>query len=80
MAASSGGGWRWRMVVTLHPTRTNRWGLHSKYVLIDTPYTGPRQQLVFTGSHNWTGPSLDSNDESPLKIEDTALFNSYIND
>jgi phosphatidylserine/phosphatidylglycerophosphate/cardiolipin synthase-like enzyme len=41
---------------------------------------GPVLKPALTGSHNWTGPSLDSNDESPLKIEDTALFNSYIND
>jgi phosphatidylserine/phosphatidylglycerophosphate/cardiolipin synthase-like enzyme len=68
------------VVVTLYPTRTNGWGLHSKYVLIDAPYSGTRRQLVLTGSHNWTGPSLDSNDESLLKIEDAALFNTYLND
>lgn len=68
------------VVVTLYPTRTNGWGLHSKYLLIDAPYTGARRQLVFTGSHNWTGPALTSNDESLLKLEDTTLFNTYLND
>lgn len=65
------------VVVTLYPTRTNNWGLHSKYLLIDAPYTGARRRLVFTGSHNWTGPSLDSNDETLLKVEDAALFDRY---
>jgi phosphatidylserine/phosphatidylglycerophosphate/cardiolipin synthase-like enzyme len=68
------------VVVTLYPTRTNGWGLHSKYLLIDAPYTGMRRQLVFTGSHNWTGPALDTNDESLLKLEDATLFNTYLND
>lgn len=68
------------VVVTLYPTRTNNWGLHSKYLLIDAPYTGVRRRLVFTGSHNWTGPSLDANDETLLKVEDGALFDSYLAD
>ncbi len=68
------------VVVTLYPTRTNGWGLHSKYMIIDAPYTGARRRLVFTGSHNWTGPALDSNDESFMKLEDGPLFDRYLDD
>jgi phosphatidylserine/phosphatidylglycerophosphate/cardiolipin synthase-like enzyme len=63
--------------VTLYPQRTNEWGLHSKYMLIDAVYAGARRQLVFTGSHNWTGPALDNNDETLLKVEDLGVFRAY---
>jgi phosphatidylserine/phosphatidylglycerophosphate/cardiolipin synthase-like enzyme len=66
--------------VTLYPERTGMWGLHSKYMIIDAVYVGARQQLVFTGSHNWTGPALTSNDETLLKVQDAALFRAYLAD
>ncbi len=65
-----------------YPGRTNGWGLHSKYVLIDAPYAGSaaHRRLVFTGSHNWTGPSLDRNDETLLRVENDAVFEAFVAD
>lgn len=65
-----------------YPGRTNGWGLHSKYVLIDAPYAGSaaHRRLVFTGSHNWTGPSLDQNDETLLRVENDAVFEAFAAD
>jgi phosphatidylserine/phosphatidylglycerophosphate/cardiolipin synthase-like enzyme len=65
-----------------YPGRTNGWGLHSRYVLIDAPYSGSaaHRRLVFTGSHNWTGPSLDQNDETLLRVENDAVFDAFAAD
>ncbi len=65
-----------------YPGRTNGWGLHSKYLLIDAPYSGSaaHRRLVFTGSHNWTGPSLDQNDETLLRVENDAVFEAFAAD
>ncbi|MBT2491843.1 hypothetical protein J7E96_25600 [Streptomyces sp. ISL-96] len=53
-------------------------GLHSKYLLIDGTYAGAAdQQLVFTGSHNYTYPALRANDETLLKIDNATLFGQY---
>lgn len=64
--------------LTRYPDRSG-WGLHSKYLLIDAPYAGSsgHRRLVFTGSHNWTGPALTSNDETQLRIEDDAVFDGF---
>jgi len=67
--------------LTPYPTRSG-WGLHSKYMLIDAPYAGSsaHRHLVFTGSHNWTGPALRENDETMLRVEDDAVFASFLAD
>ncbi len=65
--------------VTLYPLRSG-WALQSKYLLIDARYAGstaPRR-LVFTGSHNWSGPALRTNDETLLRIDNAGVYNAYL--
>ncbi|MQY16595.1 hypothetical protein SRB5_67970 [Streptomyces sp. RB5] len=53
-------------------------GLHSKYFLVNGTYDGVAgRQLVFTGSHNYTYPSLRAHDETLLKIDNAAVYASY---
>ena len=54
--------------------------VHSKYLLVNAPYgsTLRRQKLVWTGSHNYTGPALRNHDETLLKIEDDEVYASYL--
>lgn len=53
-------------------------GLHSKYLLINGTYDGTaNKKLVWTGSHNYTYPSLRANDETLLKIDDAALYDQF---
>ena len=68
--------------VTLYPSRSGGWSVHSKYLLIDAPYSGSaaHRRLVFTGSHNWTGPALTINDETMLRVEDAPVFDAYLAD
>lgn len=68
--------------VTRYPQRSGGWGLHSKYLLIEAKYAGSTaaRRLVFTGSHNYTGPALTSNDETLLRIEDPAVFSAFLAD
>jgi phosphatidylserine/phosphatidylglycerophosphate/cardiolipin synthase-like enzyme len=68
--------------VVRYPARGGGWGLHSKYMLIDAPYAGSEthRRLVFTGSHNWTGPALTINDEAFLRVDDGAVFDAFLAD
>lgn len=69
------------VAVTLYPRRSG-WALHSKYMLIDARYAGssaPRR-LVFTGSHNWTGPALRYNDETLLRVDNAAVYDAFLAD
>ena len=68
--------------LTRYPSRSGGWSLHSKYLLIDARYAGSatRRSLVFTGSHNWTGPALTLNDETLLRVEDEGVFDAYLAD
>ncbi|MEV7421503.1 phospholipase D-like domain-containing protein [Streptomyces sp. NPDC091212] len=53
-------------------------GVHSKYLLIEGTYldaTG--RKLVFTGSHNYTFPNLRSYDETLLKIDNAAVYDTF---
>jgi phosphatidylserine/phosphatidylglycerophosphate/cardiolipin synthase-like enzyme len=52
-------------------------GVHSKYLLVNADYLGRRQRLVWTGSHNYTGPALRGNDEALLKIDDRAVYDAF---
>jgi phosphatidylserine/phosphatidylglycerophosphate/cardiolipin synthase-like enzyme len=67
--------------LTRYPTRSG-WDLHSKYIVIDALYSGSttHRHLVFTGSHNWTGPSLTDNDETQLRVEDEGVFTAFMTD
>lgn len=77
-SALQGGG----VALTRYPARAGGWGLHSKYLLIDARYAGSagHKQLVFTGSHNYTGPSLTKNDETLLKVDNAGVFAAYLAD
>lgn len=53
-------------------------GLHSKYLLIEGSYEGrPNRGLVFTGSQNYTYPSLRGYDETVLKIDNKAVYDAF---
>ena len=54
--------------------------IHSKYLLMDAVYEGRRQQLVFTGSHNYTGPALTENDETLLRLAHPGLYEAFLAD
>jgi len=64
----------------LNAHRTN--DLHSKYLLIDADdyYDGNPNRLVFTGSHNLTGPALHYNDEVMLRVNDPKVYADYVDD
>jgi phosphatidylserine/phosphatidylglycerophosphate/cardiolipin synthase-like enzyme len=70
------------VALTTYPERAGMWGLHSKYLLIDAPYAGSttHRRLVFTGSHNWTGPALTIHDETLLRVENDGVFDAYLAD
>lgn len=51
--------------------------LHSKIMIIHAQVDGKHQDLVFTGSHNLTGPALRSNDEVLLKIKDPDVISDF---
>lgn len=67
--------------LTLYPEGPTDEGLHSKYLLIDATYSGtPGARLLWTGSHNYTGPALRDNDETLLKLDDPALYDAFLAD
>ena len=52
--------------------------VHSKYFVLHGTYNGvPNRTIVFTGSHNWSGASLRSNDENLLKVEDPGVSQAF---
>lgn len=51
--------------------------IHHKLLLIDARYEGRWQEVVFTGSHNLTGPALTTNDEIWLRVENPFVFGAY---
>ena len=52
--------------------------VHSKNLMIDGMYAGAREKLVFTGSHNWSGPALRDNDESMVRINSEAVYQAFV--
>ncbi len=65
-----------------YPERADTWNLHSKYWIWEGRYAGSAaaRRIVFTGSHNWTGNALRSNDEVILRIEDDAVYTAFLAD
>ena len=61
----------------LKPSNVRRRSIHHKLLLIDAQYRGRWNQLVFTGSHNLTGPALTANDETWLRVESPFVFEAY---
>ncbi|MFF6984028.1 phospholipase D-like domain-containing protein [Streptomyces sp. NPDC008343] len=57
---------------------TSRRVMHSKYLLIDGMYDGALQKIVWTGSHNYSGPALRENDEALMKIDVSAVHDAYV--
>ncbi|MEU1705252.1 phospholipase D-like domain-containing protein [Streptomyces sp. NPDC005706] len=59
------------------PATTNS-VIHSKYLLIDGMYDGAANKVLWTGSHNYSGPSLRENDEALLKVDNSAYHDAYV--
>ncbi|MFG3686640.1 phosphatidylserine/phosphatidylglycerophosphate/cardiolipin synthase family protein [Micromonospora sp. NPDC047740] len=52
--------------------------VHSKYLVVKGSYNGTAgRTIVFTGSHNLTGPSLRDHDETFVKIENPTVSADY---
>ncbi len=52
--------------------------VHSKYLVLTGNYNGSAgRSIVFTGSHNLTGPSLGNHDETLMKIEHPGVSASF---
>jgi hypothetical protein len=65
----------------LYPRGVNDEGVHSKILLIEGTYSDVSgRKIVWTGSHNYTGPALDENDETLLKVDDPAVYDAYLAD
>ena len=47
---------------------------------MDAVHEGKRQQPVFTGSHNYTGPALTENDEALLGPGHPRLYQAFLAD
>ncbi|MGW2840998.1 phospholipase D-like domain-containing protein [Streptomyces sp. NPDC001493] len=60
-----------------NPATSNRI-IHSKYLLIDGKYDGTVKRVMWTGSHNYTGPALRENDEALLKIDIASVHDAYL--
>lgn len=54
--------------------------VHSKYLLLNDLPNRQRRRLVYTGSHNYTGPALRQNDETLLRIVDEVLYEAFLED
>lgn len=52
--------------------------VHSKNLMIDGMYAGALDKLVFTGSHNWSGPALRDNDEAMLRITTPSVYDAFV--
>ncbi|MFD7866452.1 phospholipase D-like domain-containing protein [Streptomyces sp. NPDC059783] len=51
--------------------------VHSKNWMVDGMYAGTVQKVMFTGSHNWSGPALRNNDEAMLRITTPSVFDAF---
>ncbi|SDN43445.1 phospholipase D-like domain-containing protein [Allokutzneria albata] len=52
--------------------------LHSKYIVVKSHYNdAAKRQLVFTGSHNLTGPALRTHDETLIRVERPEVSKAY---
>ncbi|KOG40754.1 phospholipase D-like domain-containing protein [Streptomyces resistomycificus] len=53
--------------------------VHSKYLLIEGKYDGSvGQKVLWTGSHNYSGPALTKNDEALLKVDSDSAHDAYV--
>ena len=63
--------------VERYKMHANGEGVHSKYLLIEGEYLGNRRKIVWTGSHNYTGGALRTNDETLIKITNNAVYDKF---
>jgi phosphatidylserine/phosphatidylglycerophosphate/cardiolipin synthase-like enzyme len=56
--------------------------VHSKYAIVEGMSTkaGVFKKFVYTGSHNYTGPAMNSNDETLMKVDDAATYDAFLAD
>ncbi|WP_327392162.1 phospholipase D-like domain-containing protein [Streptomyces sp. NBC_01186] len=52
--------------------------IHSKTLMISGRYAGAVNKAVWTGSHNYSGPALRKNDEALLKVDNSAVHDTYL--
>ncbi|KUO22339.1 phospholipase D-like domain-containing protein [Streptomyces dysideae] len=53
--------------------------IHSKYLLIEGKYNGTTgQKVLWTGSHNYSGPALTKNDEALMKVDSNTAHDAYV--
>ncbi|NYV74336.1 phospholipase D-like domain-containing protein [Streptomyces sp. UH6] len=58
---------------------TPRQIIHSKFLLIEGMYSDKTgRKVMWTGSHNYTGPALTKNDEALLKVDDADVYAAYL--
>jgi phosphatidylserine/phosphatidylglycerophosphate/cardiolipin synthase-like enzyme len=58
--------------------RDTKVGVHSKYMIFSGNYNGiGGRTIVFTGSHNISGPALRTNDEILVKVERPEVSNAF---
>jgi len=51
--------------------------VHSKNMLISGMYADKVQKVMWTGSHNFSGPALRNNDEAMLRITDGSVYDAF---
>ncbi|MFF4174084.1 phosphatidylserine/phosphatidylglycerophosphate/cardiolipin synthase family protein [Streptomyces sp. NPDC001744] len=51
--------------------------VHSKNLMIDGMYAGEVQKVMWTGSHNWSGPALRNNDEAMLRVTAPSVYDAF---
>ncbi|WP_051844680.1 phosphatidylserine/phosphatidylglycerophosphate/cardiolipin synthase family protein [Streptomyces globisporus] len=51
--------------------------VHSKNWLISGMYAGSVQKVMWTGSHNWSGPALRDNDEAMLRVTTPSVYDAF---
>ncbi|MFV0131988.1 phospholipase D-like domain-containing protein [Streptomyces sp. HMX87] len=51
--------------------------VHSKNWLIDGMYAGEVRKVMWTGSHNWSGPALRNNDETMLRVTTASVYSAF---
>lgn len=57
---------------------TSREVVHSKTLAVSGRYAGATRALVWTGSHNYSGPALTKNDETLLKVDSGPVHAAYL--
>ncbi|MBO8193925.1 hypothetical protein ITI46_19975 [Streptomyces oryzae] len=58
--------------------KTAREVIHSKTLMISGRYAGAPDKVVWTGSHNYSGPALTRNDEALLKVDSSSVHDAYV--